>query len=195
MLCNTHQKVIFFFRFQLSSSFPSCQLVTHPKLSPCQAIIRPLPIARLSTLKAINDLSNSTNILPSTETIRDSCISDHTIKRRSFHIISSSCADDDEQQNAYASLNKLDSSIHQETSDDKSSIDKVSPYQCIQVDYIDDIDDGSVSLKQSICDSKGSVDSLSTKKSNSPTILSSSTLDSENDVFIVNQLPLHESIV
>ncbi|CAF0726784.1 unnamed protein product [Adineta ricciae] len=184
----------------LSSSFPSCQLFTHPKLSPCQAIIRPLPIARLSTLKAINDLSNSTNILPSTETIRNSCISNHTIKRRSFHIISSSCVDDDEHQNEYASLNKLDSSIHQETSDDKSSIDKssidkVSPYQCIQVDYIDDVDDGSVSLKQSICDSKGSVDSLSTKKSNSTTILSSSTLDSENDVFIVNQLPLHESIV
>ncbi|UJR33600.1 hypothetical protein I4U23_021037 [Adineta vaga] len=177
-----------------SSSFPSCQSFTYPRISPCQAIIRPIPITRLSTLNAINNLSNSTHILQS-NTNRNSLLDENhltTNKRRSFHLISSSSHDD--YQSAYASLNKLDYSIQQESSDDNSSSQKNSAYQCIQVEYIDEMEDGSVSLKQSICDSKESLDSLSTKKSNSPTIVSSS-LDSENDIFIVNQLPLHESIV
>ncbi|CAF0840600.1 unnamed protein product [Adineta steineri] len=181
-----------------SSSFPSCQSFTYPRISPSQAIIRPLPITRLHTLSTSKNLSKSSNITQSNSILNPSYEQNtiNTTSQNSTHIMSSISHEEEEHHNAYVSLNKLDHFIQQESANEKLLIQRNSPYEYVQVGYIDDVDDGSVSLKISRCDSNGSLNTISTVKDDTQTLLSLSSTNSENDFNIdINQIKLHESTV
>lgn len=92
--------------------------------------------------------------------------------------------------NAYVSFNKIDHLIQQQSSNEELSSEKISPYDNVRVEYIDDVEEGSVSLKSSNCDSKTSLNTVSPQKDGSQS--SSSSLNIQHDA---NQIKLYESTV
>jgi hypothetical protein len=173
-----------------SSSFASSQSFTYPRISPSQAIIRPIPISRLSSSNTNKNSSSSTDIIQSNDHLNPS-ININTNDRSFYHILSS-CSSKN-HHDAYVPLNKIDHLIQQESANEKLSSHKNSPYDNVQVGYIDDVEEGSVSLKSSICDSKTSLNTISPQKDDSES--SSSSLDFHNDGSHIDEIRLYESTV
>jgi hypothetical protein len=152
---------------------------THPAISPSQAIIRPLPIIRLSSPNKNKNLSNSTESIQSNDP-------------NSYCIMSSSSTEE------FDVINKPDHIIQQESSNEKFSIHDKSPYEYPHVLYIDEDDERSVSLKSSISDSKTPSYTISIKINRLQTLSISSSLSSSSNVsndFYTNQRKFHESSV
>jgi len=161
------------------SPLTSSRSFTHPPISPSQAIIRPLPIIRLTSQDKNKNLSISTDIIQSND-------------RNSYCMMSSRSTEE------FYVVDKTNHIIQKQSSNEKLSIENKSPYDHAQVLFIDDEDEHSVSLKSSISDSKTSSCPISNKKNYSQTLSSSSSSSSSpnfsND-FHTNQIILHESSV
>ncbi len=151
--------------------------------SPSQAIIRPLPIIRLS----------SPNINPINEEITG---------RNSYRVMPSPTTE--ERHATYVYLNKNSHLIQQDNSPkEKPSVwKKPINGHLPHVAYIDEDDEGSVSLKSSACDSTSSstTSPIISRKERSQTLSSSSSSSSSssnfsNDISDINQIILHESSV
>lgn len=173
------------------------------QVSPSQAIIRPLPIVRLS--------SPSLEKSPSTAITTNGHISplvEHTTGRNSYRVMPSPSTE--ERQATYVYLNKNSHLIQQDSSPkEKPSIWKkpANGHHLPHVAYIDEDDEGSVSLKSSACDSPTATSSSTTspiisRKDRSRTISSSSSSSSSTfsnpfptDTIDTNQIVLHESSV
>ncbi|CAF4466733.1 unnamed protein product [Rotaria socialis] len=174
--------------------------------SPSQAIIRPLPIIRLSSPTTNKILSSPT--MNNSSTIIQNGHTDPTIElnggRNSYRVMPSPTTE--ERRATYVYLNKNSNLIQQENSlNEKPSIWKKPPNgHHPHVAYIDEDDECSVSLKSSTCDSTTATSSSTTspvlsRKNRSKTISSSSSSTYSND-FIngaldINQITLHESSV
>ncbi len=175
------------------SSFASSQSYTYPRISPSQAIIRPIPITRVSSPNTNPNPSNSTSNDHLNSSTQPTNI--NADDRHFYHIMSIPSAKN--QHGVYVLLDKTDHLIQQESSNEKLLNQKTSPYDNIRVGYIDDVEEGSVSLKSSIGDSKTSLNTISPIKDGSQT--SSLSLDFPNDfhngVCHINQIGLYESTV
>ncbi len=154
------------------SPLTSSRSFTHPPISPSQAIIRPLPIIRLSSQDKNKNFS---------------------INQNSYCIISSPSTEE------FYVINK---SNNNESSNEKLSIKNESHYDHAQVLFIDEDDEHSVSLKSSISNSKTSSCLISNKQNRSQTLsisssssLSSSSSSNFSNDFHTNQIKLHESSV
>ena len=158
--------------------------------SPSQAIIRPLPIIRLSS--------------PSTIPKSASPISEEIPGRNSYRVMPSPSTE--ERHATYIYLNKNSHLIQQESPPkEKSSVwKKPANGHLPHVAYIDEDDEGSVSLKSSACDSTSSstASPILSRKERSRTLSSSSSSSSSNfsnhfrhDISNSNQIVLHESSV
>ncbi len=156
--------------------------------SPSQAIIRPLPIIRLSS--------------PITNPTLSSPIHEESTGRNSYRIMPSPTTE--ERHATYIYLNKNSHLIQQDSSPkEKPSVWKkpVNGHHP-HVAYIDEDDEGSVSLKSSACDSTSSstASPILSRKERSQTLSSSSSSstfsnDFPNELPDKNQIILHESSV
>jgi len=164
------------------SPLTSSRSFTHPPISPSQAIIRPLPIIRLSS----QDKNKNKNLSISTDIIQSN-------DRNSYFIMSSPSTEE------FYVIDKTNHIIQKELFNEKLSIQNKSPYDHAQVLFIDEEDEHSVSLKSSITDSKTSSCLISNKKNHSQTLSSSSSSSSSSSNFSndfhTNQIKLHESSV
>jgi hypothetical protein len=152
-----------------------------PQASPSQAIIRPLPIVRLSSPSITNG---------------------HTPGRNSYRVMPSPTSEQRHPTLVY--LNKNSHLIQQQ----ESPVEKKAVHHHPHVAFIDEDDEGSVSLKSSVCDSSSATSSntaspVPIRKDRSQT-LSSSSSSSSSSTFSAeippsanesNQLILHESSV
>ncbi|CAM4785379.1 unnamed protein product [Rotaria magnacalcarata] len=174
--------------------------------SPSQAIIRPLPIIRLSSPTTNTILSSPT--INNSSTIIQNGYTDPTIElnggRNSYRVMPSPTTE--ERHATYVYLNKNSNLIQQENSlKEKASIWKKTPNgHHPHVAYIDEDDECSVSLKSSTCGSTTATSSSTTspvlsRKDRSKTISSSSSSTYSNDfldgALDINQIILHESSV
>lgn len=159
-----------------NTKFPSPRTLIQPQAaSPSQAIIRPLPIIRL-TSPTVENVSgrNSYRVMPSPST--------------------------EERQATYIYLNQNSHLIQQNQSTNSK---KLSNGHFPHVAYIDEDDEASVSLKSSACDSSSSSSTASpvvSRKERSQTISSSSSSSSSSTTYLPqtldpNQIVLHESSV
>ncbi|CAF4277659.1 unnamed protein product, partial [Rotaria sp. Silwood2] len=182
-----------------------------PQASPSQAIIRPLPIIRLSSPSTNKLLSNPTTINSSSTIITNSHVSpmiDLNTGRNSYRVMPSPSTE--ERHATYVYLNKNSHLIQQENSlKEKPSIwKKPINGNHSHVAYIDEDDEGSVSLKSSTCDSTTATSSSTTSpvisRKDRSEILSSSSSSSSSSTFSTdfpngaldtNQIILHESSV
>ncbi|CAF0768015.1 unnamed protein product [Rotaria sp. Silwood1] len=177
-----------------SSSNTLSRLRTYP----AQAIIRLLPIIRLSSRNIKKNLSKSTNIIQLNDhrnpSIKLKNISKNT--RNSYSLKSSSSTENDDS--IYVSLNKTDHLIQQKSSSyEKLSIWKKSINGHKQLVYIDQDDEHSVSLISSYYDSKTSSSTISNKKEYKQTLSSSSNISDHSyyDAIHTNKIKLRESSV
>ncbi|CAF1310190.1 unnamed protein product [Adineta steineri] len=185
-------------------------LSPRPQLSPSQAIIRPLPIIRLSSpnINKIYSNPSSTMTTPTTTTSngRISPVAEQNSGgRNSYRVMPSPSTE--ERQATYVYLNKNSHLIQQESSTkEKPSIWKKPVNGHLpHVAYIDEDDEGSVSLKSSTCDTATSSNTTSpiiSRKDRSRTLSSSSSSSSStyshdypNGPIDTNQIILHESSV
>ena len=145
-------------------------LIQPSTASPSQAIIRPLPIVRLTS----------------------PAIADNTSGRNSYRIMPSPSTE--ERQATYIYLNQNPHLIQQ---DPTPSTKKLSNGHFPHVAYIDEDDEASVSLKSSACDSSSSstTSPVVTRKERSKTISSSSSSTYSSQNLDPNQIILHESSV
>lgn len=181
-----------------------------PQASPSQAIIRPLPVTRFSSPNPNNVFSNLTTNNSSTiiQNGHSSPVMESNGGRNSYRVMPSPTTQ--ERHATYVYLNKNSNLIQQEPSPkEKPSIwKKPSNGHHPHVAYIDEDDEGSVSLKSSACESMTGTSSSATspvlpRKDRSQTISSSSSSSSSstysndfiNDALDVNQIILHESSV
>ena len=157
--------------------------------SPSQAIIRPLPIIRLSS--------------PATVPKSSSPITEEVPGRNSYRVMPSPSTE--ERHATYIYLNKNSHLIQQDSpAKEKSSVwKKPANGHLPHVAYIDEDDEGSVSLKSSACDSTSSstASPIITRKDRSQTLSSSSSSSSNfsnnfpHENSNPNQIILHESSV
>ncbi|CAF4524878.1 unnamed protein product [Rotaria sp. Silwood1] len=183
-----------------------------PQASPSQAIIRPLPITRLSSPSTNKIFSSPTTINSSSTIISNGRISpmiDLNTGRNSYRVMPSPSTE--ERHATYVYLNKNSNLIQQDNSSkEKTSIwKKPSNGHHSHVAYIDEDDEGSVSLKSSTCDSTTATSSSTaspvlSRKDRSETLSSSSSSSSSSSTFSndfpngildTNQIILHESSV
>jgi hypothetical protein len=176
-----------------SSSLTSYRSLIHARTFPCRAIIRPLPITRVSARNTNKNLSNSIDTIPSNNH-RNSLIKRNNVNsdvRNSYCTVSSPSIE--EHRTTCVGLNKTNNLSQHETS-------KKPPYSYTQVVYIDDDDNDerSVSLKSLTCDSETSSSNISTRKNRSRTLSSSSSecsIDFDHAIILTNKLTLYESTV
>lgn len=165
--------------------------------SPSQAIIRPLPIIRLSS--------------PSTIPKSSSPIGEEVPGRNSYRVMPSPSTE--ERHATYVYLNKNSHLIQQDSPSpkEKPSIwKKPANGHLPHVAYIDEDDEGSVSLKSSACDSTSSstASPIISRKERSRTLSSTSSSSSSSsfsssnflnnfphEISNSNQIVLHESSV
>lgn len=173
------------------------------QVSPSQAIIRPLPIIRLSSPNFEKPFVNHSST--TTTNGHASPLIEQNTGRNSYRIMPSPSTE--ERQATYVFLNKNSHLIQQE---DPSPKEKPSIWKkpvnghLPHVAYIDEDDEGSVSLKSSACDSPTATSSSSTspiisRKERSRTLSSSSSSTFSHpfptDTINTNQIILHESSV
>ncbi len=154
-------------------SLATSRSFNHPRISLSQAIIRPLPIIRLSSQNNNNKHHiNSVDIIQSND-------------ENSYCGMSSPSTDE------YYVITKTEDLIQQE------SVKETPLYDHVKVSYIDEDDERSVSLKSTVSDSKTSSCTVSTKKNPSQTLSISSSSSSSNfsNEFYSIQIKLHESNV
>ncbi|CAF1104011.1 unnamed protein product [Rotaria sordida] len=206
-------------RFRLPSvatSRPFIRPTTLPisprsQASPSQAIIRPLPIIRLSSPSTNKILSSPITINSSSTIIANGHINpiiDLNTGRNSYRIMPSPSTE--ERHATYVYLNKNTHLIQQENSlKEKPSIwKKPINGNHSHVAYIDEDDEGSVSLKSSTCNSTTATSSSTTSpilsRKERSEILSSTSSSSSSSTFSndfpngaldTNQIILHESSV
>ncbi|CAF1647708.1 unnamed protein product, partial [Adineta ricciae] len=179
------------------------------QVSPSQAVIRPLPIIRLSSPSLEKSSFNPSSTVTTTNG-HISPLVEHTTGRNSYRVMPSPSTE--ERQATYVYLNKKSHLIQQDSSPkEKPSIWKkpANGHHLPHVAYIDEDDEGSVSLKSSACDSPTATSSSTTspiisRKDRSRTISSSSSSSSSSSTFSSsfptdtidpNQIVLHESSV
>ena len=174
--------------------------------SPSQAIIRPLPIIRLAS-PATNKILSSPITSTSSTTMtngRTSPIIEANTGRSSYRVMPSPSTE--ERQATYVYLNKNSNFVQQDHSPkEKPSIwQKPNHIHHSHVAYIDEDDEGSVSLKSSTCHSAIATSSstaspLSTRKDRLQTVSSSSSSNFSHDfrsgAYQTNSMILHESTV
>ncbi|UJR13650.1 hypothetical protein I4U23_000662 [Adineta vaga] len=177
------------------------------QVSPSQAIIRPLPIVRLSSPSFEKSFSNPSSTITTNGHI--SPMIEQNTGRNSYRIMPSPSTE--ERQATYVYLNKNSHLIQQDSSSkEKPSIWKKPVNGHLpHVAYIDEDDEGSVSLKSSACDSPTATSSSTTspiisRKDRSRTLSSSSSSSSSSSTFSnrfptdtidTNHIILHESSV
>ena len=174
-----------------------------PQASPSQAIIRPLPIVRLSSPSITTSPSSSSTIITNGHTREEI---DATPGRNSYRVMPSPTTE--QRHPTFVYLNKNSHLIQQDSpTEEKASVWKkpVNGHHP-HVAYIDEDDEGSVSLKSSTCDSSTATSSntaspIPIRKDRSQTLSSSSSSSSTFSAEIppsaneTNQLILHESSV
>ncbi|CAF2475736.1 unnamed protein product [Rotaria sp. Silwood2] len=176
----------------------SSTMLSRPRTSPIEAIVRLLPIIPFSSRNINKKSVTSTNIIQLNDDINPSIEPKHINKnaQNSYSIKPSSYT---EKYNATcASFNENDHLVQQKSSlHEKLSTWKKSFYGHAQLLYIDVDDEHSVSLKSSFYDSKTSSSTLSNKKDYTRTLSFASNFsdDSYYDIIHANQIKLHESSV
>lgn len=181
--------------------------------SPSQAIIRPLPIVRLSSPNPnkilLNSIGNNSSTIIKNDHVNTT--NEMNMGKNSYQVMPSPSTE--ERHATFVYLNKNSNLVQQEcASKEKSSIWKKpmnGQHHHSHVAYIDEDDEGSVSLKSSICHSTTETSSSTTspilsKKDRSKTLSSSSSSSSspssfsnnyDNGATDTNQIVLHESSV
>ena len=179
--------------------------------SPSQAIIRPLPIIRLMSPSIAKPLSSP---LHTPSTILTNGHSSPSVEqdtgRNSYRVMPSPTTE--ERHATFVYLNKNNHLVQQEASSSSSPKEKAAIWKKPvnghhpHVAYIDEDDEGSVSLKSSACGTSSATSSntaspVLSRKDRSQTLSSSSSSSSTysndfcNGASDTNQIILHESSV